>query len=164
MSSAAANDIITQQVVLESESSTLEIKNVVNIANRESLKALHNNDLTDENCEIAMHIDVPSIKEDNFYSDLNGFQVFFSRDSLPKYKYFSSKMIRRRRNERLPLEGNFYPMAGSVFVEDATKRVSLLAHQPLGVGNLRPGQLEVMLDRRTEFDDWKGLGEVCFEN
>ena len=82
MPSTTTTEIITQQIVLQASAHELEIMNVVNIVSPESLRALHPNadqsqivhDL-DDNCEIAMHLEIQAIKEDNFYSDLNGFQV-----------------------------------------------------------------------------------------
>ena len=70
-------------------------------------------------------------------------------------------MLRRRRHENLPLQANFYPMAGAAFMENTDIRVSLIGRQSLGVGNLGPGKMEVVLDRRTIWDDNKGLSEVC---
>ena len=46
-------------------------------------------------------------------------------------------------------------------MENTDIRVSLIGRQSLGVGNLGPGKMEVVLDRRTIYDDNKGLSEVC---
>lgn len=51
-------------------------------------------------------------------------------------------MIRRRRFEKLPLQAQFYPMAGAAFLEDMSEsvRFSLLGRQALGVASLEPGK------------------------
>ena len=87
MPANTTTEIITQQLVLQTNAHELEIKNVVNIVSLESLRALHANANQsqnvfhfNDNCEIAMHLEAQSIKEDNFFSDLNGFQVLLLLD------------------------------------------------------------------------------------
>ena len=62
--------------------------------------------------------------DNSFYTDVNGFQL-----------------IRRRTYSKLPLQGNFYPMATMAMLQDRTKRVTLLSAQPLGVAALKKGFL-----------------------
>ena len=57
-----------------------------------------------------------------FYTDLNGLQL-----------------VRRRTVDKLPIQGNFYPMATSAVLQDGSTRLSLLSQQPLGVAALEQG-------------------------
>uniref|UniRef100_A0A914BV68 Alpha-mannosidase n=2 Tax=Acrobeloides nanus TaxID=290746 RepID=A0A914BV68_9BILA len=120
-------------VNLDVNAQSLYITNLVNIT-------------TQANFEVAMRLKT-SIKEDNFFSDLNAFQ-----------------MIRRKRFAKLPLQAQYYPMPGSAFIEDSNKRLSLLGRQALGVASLEPGWIEVMLDRRLNQDDDRGLAQGVLDN
>ena len=111
-----------------------------------------------------------------FYTDLNGWQL-----------------VRRKTVSKLPIQGNFYPMPTMAVLQNETHRLSLLAAQPLGVASLEHGTaqqdhtphshlahlppslltrsrtlstgwLEVMLDRRLNQDDQRGLGQGVKDN
>ncbi|VDN35434.1 unnamed protein product [Gongylonema pulchrum] len=97
-----------------------------------------------KNFEMAMRLQTTIESGDEFFTDLNAFQ-----------------MIKRRRFEKLPLQAHFYPMSASAFIEDKSLRMTLLTAQPLGVASLTSGHLEVMLDRRLNQDDGRGLFSVC---
>lgn len=45
------------------------------------------------------------------------------------------------------------------FMQDEKRRFTLLTTHAQGAASYEPGQLEVMLDRRTLYDDYRGLGE-----
>lgn len=77
-----------------------------------------------------------------FYSDSSGYQYQF-----------------RSKVGALGPEGNYYPITSGAFIQDAKVRVSLLTNHAAGAASLEPGQLEVMLDRRTLYDDYRGMGE-----
>lgn len=53
-------------------------------------------------------------------------------------------MTRRKHYNKLPIQGNFYPMSSAMYIEDDTTRVSLLSVQPLGASSLDSGQMEVI--------------------
>ena len=55
-------------------------------------------------------------------------------------------------------------MPSAAFIEDDTKRVSLLGRQALGVASLEPGWLEVILERRLSNDDDRGLQQGVLDN
>ena len=63
---------------------------------------------------------------ENFYTDLNGFQVpnffKFSQKKLNKQTTSVLQMIRRKRYSKLPLQANFYPLPSLGYVQDAQSR------------------------------------------
>ncbi|EDV93410.1 alpha-mannosidase 2 [Drosophila grimshawi] len=77
-----------------------------------------------------------------FYSDQNGFQ-FQQRIKVPA----------------IGIEGNYFPITSAAFLQDARLRLTLLTTHAQGAASYEPGQLEVMLDRRTLYDDYRGMGE-----
>lgn len=86
--------------------------------------------------------------ERTFFSDLNGFQ-----------------MVRRETYDKIPLQGNYYPMPSLAFLQDSSgSRFSIHSRQSLGVAGLKNGWLEVMLDRRLTRDDERGLGQGVMDN
>uniref|UniRef100_A0A0N5ARF2 Alpha-mannosidase n=1 Tax=Syphacia muris TaxID=451379 RepID=A0A0N5ARF2_9BILA len=99
------------------------------------------------NFEVAMHLNSDIQNGEYFATDLNGFQ-----------------MIKRRRFAKLPLQAQFYPMPGAAFIQDDKNRLSLLGAQANGVASLKPGSLEVMLDRRLLQDDGRGLFSGVTDN
>uniref|UniRef100_A0A1A8RM34 Alpha-mannosidase n=3 Tax=Nothobranchius rachovii TaxID=451742 RepID=A0A1A8RM34_9TELE len=113
---------------------SLEISNTVDIR-------------SEVNRELVMRLVSDVASSNRFYSDLNGFQ-----------------MQQRRTLEKLPLQANFYPMSSSSFLQDSTSRLSLLSAQSQGVASLRSGELEVVLDRRLQQDDNRGLGQGVTDN
>ncbi|XP_057972357.1 alpha-mannosidase 2 [Malania oleifera] len=83
-----------------------------------------------------------------FYSDLNGFQ-----------------MSRRETYDKIPLQGNYYPMPSMAFMQGPKgHRFSVHSRQSLGVASLKNGWLEIMLDRRLVSDDGRGLGQGVMDN
>ncbi|EDW14126.2 uncharacterized protein Dmoj_GI23509 [Drosophila mojavensis] len=77
-----------------------------------------------------------------FYTDQNGFQ-FHQRIKVPA----------------IGIEGNYFPITSAAFMQDARLRLTLLTTHAQGAASYEPGQLEVMLDRRTLYDDYRGMGE-----
>ncbi|KZV32934.1 alpha-mannosidase 2x-like [Dorcoceras hygrometricum] len=83
-----------------------------------------------------------------FYSDLNGFQ-----------------MSRRETYDKIPLQGNYYPMPSLAFMLGSNgERFSVHTRQSMGVASLENGWLEIMLDRRLVRDDDRGLGQGVMDN
>lgn len=77
-----------------------------------------------------------------FYSDQNGFQ-FHKRVKIPA----------------IGIEGNYFPITSAAFIQDEKLRLTLLTTHAQGAASYEPGQIEVMLDRRTLYDDYRGMGE-----
>ncbi|KHJ95388.1 glycosyl hydrolase family 38 protein [Oesophagostomum dentatum] len=76
-----------------------------------------------------------------------------------------TNLIKRKRLlGKLPVQAHFYPMPASAHIEDSSTRVSLLGNQALGVASLESGQIEVILDRRLNQDDGRGLFQGVLDN
>ncbi|XP_046658800.1 alpha-mannosidase 2 isoform X2 [Homalodisca vitripennis] len=113
----------------------LEIHNLVDITSLNT------------NYELAMRLSSNINNNNVFYTDLNGMQI-----------------IKRKKYSKLPLQGNFYPMPTTMYIEDDDTRLTLLSAQPLGAASLREGQIEVMQDRRLLQDDNRGLDQGVMDN
>uniref|UniRef100_A0A4W5PF09 Alpha-mannosidase n=1 Tax=Hucho hucho TaxID=62062 RepID=A0A4W5PF09_9TELE len=99
------------------------------------------------NREITMRLTSDVDSKDRFFTDLNGFQI------QP-----------RRTMAKLPLQANFYPMTSMAYLQDPGTRLTLLTAQSLGSASLKSGQLEVIMDRRLNQDDNRGMGQGVLDN
>lgn len=77
-----------------------------------------------------------------FHSDQNSFQY-----------------QRRVKVPSIGVEGNYFPITSAAFIQDERMRLTLMTTHAQGAASLEPGQLEVMVDRRTLYDDYRGMGE-----
>ncbi|XP_043920205.1 alpha-mannosidase 2 [Protopterus annectens] len=126
---------------------TLRLYNVPGLE-MQSLEIVNIVDITKEyNHELAMRITSNVKSQNRFFTDLNGFQI------QP-----------RRTLAKLPLQANFYPLTTMAYIQDANLRLTLHSAQSLGVSSLKPGQLEVIMDRRLMQDDNRGLGQGLQDN
>lgn len=57
-------------------------------------------------------------------------------------------MIRRQRFPKIPLQGNYYPLASAGYIEDKRLRLTILTATPLGATSMDSGQFEVSLKRK----------------
>jgi alpha-mannosidase len=62
------------------------------------------------------------------------------------------------------ISGNYFPITSMAYIQDSSRRLSLLVHHAQGAASWQPGWLEVMLDRRTLYDDSRGMGEGIVDN
>ncbi|XP_075234989.1 alpha-mannosidase 2-like, partial [Lycorma delicatula] len=82
-----------------------------------------------------------------FYTDSNGYQ-----------------MIKRVVVPTLGIESNYYPITTSIYIEDRKQRFTVLTKQSHGATSNCKGSIEIMLDRRMQDDDNKGMGEGVLDN
>ncbi|KAL3846905.1 hypothetical protein ACJMK2_017854 [Sinanodonta woodiana] len=101
--------------------------------------------LNDQEIIVRFESDVQN--GDLFYTDSNGFQ-----------------MMGRRTRPSNPIETNYYPLTSMAILEDENKRLILHSAQPHGVASLKPGWLEIMLDRQMSHDDRRGLGQGVYDS
>ena len=99
------------------------------------------------NQELIMRINSGIQSGDLFFTDLNGFQI-----------------VKRKRYTKLPLQANYYPIPSMSYIQDDTSRLTLISRTPLGGSSLKPGQLEIMMDRRLMQDDNRGLFQGVTDN
>jgi len=60
-------------------------------------------------------------------------------------------MIQRKRFDKIPLQGNYYPLPTAGYIEDPNMRLTILSGQPLGASSLASGEFEVSLNNATKF-------------
>ncbi|XP_045510429.1 alpha-mannosidase 2 [Colias croceus] len=82
-----------------------------------------------------------------FYTDQNGFQY-----------------QRRVKVDKLGIEANYYPITTMAWIQDDETRMTLITNHAQGAAAFEPGRLEVMMDRRTLYDDFRGIGEGVVDN
>lgn len=132
-------------VVSELQVVTTEVVHIIRISrtaglDSQSVEIENRADITrKKNYELAMHIST-GIKNENFVTDLNGFQ-----------------MIRRRKFTKLPLQANYYPFGTAAFIEDADYRLTVTTRQPLGVANLQTGQCFSVFETVLELEQAKTM-------
>lgn len=118
--------------------SQTHLDNGIHIVNHVNIEERHSN------AEMYMRIKT-SIKNGNdpeFFTDLNGFQ-----------------WMRRKKTPKLKIEGNYYPITSSVFIQDENLRATLITNHAQGASSANEGEIEVMLDKRTPVDDSRGMEE-----
>uniref|UniRef100_A0A8C6UIE9 mannosyl-oligosaccharide 1,3-1,6-alpha-mannosidase n=1 Tax=Neogobius melanostomus TaxID=47308 RepID=A0A8C6UIE9_9GOBI len=119
------------------EGRSLQIQNTVDIR-------------SEFNRELVMRLVTDVANGNHFSTDINGFQ-----------------MLQRRTLSKIPLQANFYPMTTAAFIQDQDRpgtRLTLLSAQSQAVAALKPGFLELVLDRRLQQDDNRGLGQGVTDN
>lgn len=78
---------------------------------------------------------------------------------IDAYIYIIYYFHRRIKVPAIGIEGNYFPITSAAFLQDTRQRLTLLTTHAQGAASYEPGQLEVMLDRRTLYDDYRGMGE-----
>ena len=60
--------------------------------------------------------------------------------------------------------GNLFPVTEGAYLQDSTHRLTLLVDHATGAASPRPGTLEVIVDKRTAYDDGRGMGEGVLDS
>ncbi|XP_033625276.1 alpha-mannosidase 2-like isoform X1 [Asterias rubens] len=115
----------------------------------QSLNILNHVDIRNtRNQELIMRVKSDIQNPDRtFYTDLNGFQL-----------------QQRKTLDKLPIQANYYPMPSMAYLESSSTRMSLLTSHPSGVASLETGWIDVVLDRRLNQDDSRGLQQGVLDN
>lgn len=93
------------------------------------------------------HPDYEGSMQPAWWSDQSGW-TFEKRVKIPKIRY----------------EGNTYPVNNMAYLQDNQWRISLLVDRSHGCTSMELGRLECMIERRTIFDDSRGMGEGVTDN
>lgn len=119
------------------------LDNAIFIENHLSVEKRHSN------AEIFMRIktSIDNGNDPEFHTDLNGFQ-----------------WLKRKRVARVGVEGNFYPITSTIFIQDKNLRATLVTNHAQGATSSNTGEMEVMLDKRTPIDDKRGMEEGVNDN
>ncbi|XP_019182706.1 PREDICTED: alpha-mannosidase-like [Ipomoea nil] len=89
-----------------------------------------------------------------FYTDSNG------RDFLKRVRDYRSDWPLQV-NE--PVAGNYYPINLGIYTVDNKSEFSVLVDRATGGGSIQDGEIELMLHRRTIYDDSRGVEEPLDE-
>ncbi|XP_046352433.2 lysosomal alpha-mannosidase-like [Haliotis rufescens] len=91
-----------------------------------------------------------------FYTDSNG------RETLKRKRDYRETW-KLEVNDRVA--GNYYPVTSKMFIQDTDRdiQVTLLTDRCQGGGSIHDGEMELMVHRRTLFDDGLGVGEPLNE-
>ncbi|RWS01789.1 alpha-mannosidase 2-like protein, partial [Leptotrombidium deliense] len=100
-----------------------------------------------DNRELVMRIYTQINNNYEFFTDLNGLQ-----------------MAHRRYYDKIPLQGNVYPMPTMMYFQNDKTRFNLITAQPLGTTMRHVGIVDVFLDRRLMQDDVRGLNQGITDN
>jgi hypothetical protein len=58
-----------------------------------------------------------------------------------------------------PVAGNYYPVNSMIALNDSTAELVVVTDVSVGGASLRSGELELMVHRRLQADDSRGVGE-----
>jgi len=89
-----------------------------------------------------------------YYTDANGREVLErKRDFRPTWNYTVVETV----------SGNYYPINSRIWIKDANRQLTVLTDRSEGGGSIQDGSMEVMVHRRTLYDDALGVGEPLNE-
>eukprot|EP01080_Neovahlkampfia_damariscottae_P000459 gene459-6870_t len=96
--------------------------------------------------ELILKIKTSIKNKREIYTDNNGLEM-----KLRKFKHDSPE----------PVAGNYYPIVYSAYINDSSSYFTLLTDKTLAGGSIKKeGEIELMLLRRTNYDDGRGVGEI----
>jgi hypothetical protein len=89
-----------------------------------------------------------------FFTDSNGLFM------MKRYKNYSTK-FEFKHDETV--SNNFFPVTTCASIKDEDMKLNLFNDRPQSIGCLRTGEIIVILNRQSKFDDYKGLDEKLYE-
>lgn len=114
------------------------------------IEYIHTFGQIDEGSEVIYRIKSDINNGNKFYADLNGLEDI-ERSNI--YKDISENVA-----------GNYYPSVSRTYIQDNEIRLTLLHDRAHGVSGLGSGNIEVMLQRKSLYDDGYGVGEPLKDN
>ena len=62
-----------------------------------------------------------------------------------------------------PIAGNYYPVNAAIYIEDSKASFAVILDRSQGGTSLKSGSVEIMVQRRTTADDFRGVDEALDE-
>ncbi|CAF3582661.1 unnamed protein product [Rotaria sp. Silwood1] len=104
--------------------------------------------------EIIMRYDTDIQSNGYFYTDANGREVLErKRDYRPSWNYTVYESV----------SGNYYPVPSRIWIKDNQRQMTILTDRSEGGSSMHDGSVELMVHRRTLYDDSQGVGEPMNE-
>ena len=89
------------------------------------------------------------------YTDSQGINMLQRiKDTHPKYNYTVTEEV----------SSNFYPITSMVSMCDSDKKVTIYSDRAQSAGVINKGEIQLILQRYSTVDDWKGVAEGLYEN
>ncbi|KAG8660242.1 alpha-mannosidase-like isoform X2 [Manihot esculenta] len=105
--------------------------------------------------EVITQMTANMVTDKVYYTDSNG------RDFLKRIRDYRADW---NLSVNQPQAGNYYPLNLGIYIEDKKSELSVLVDRATGGASIKDGQIELMLHRRTIFDDLRGVGEALDES
>ncbi|KAK9990150.1 hypothetical protein SO802_025135 [Lithocarpus litseifolius] len=105
--------------------------------------------------EVIMRMTTNMVTNKVFYTDSNG------RDFLERIRDYRADWPL---SVNQPVAGNYYPLNLGIYTRDNKSELSVLVDRATGGASIEDGEIELMLHRRTIYDDSRGVGEALDES
>eukprot|EP01016_Furgasonia_blochmanni_P032995 TRINITY_DN3415_c0_g1_i6.p1 TRINITY_DN3415_c0_g1~~TRINITY_DN3415_c0_g1_i6.p1 ORF type:complete len:779 (+),score=127.44 TRINITY_DN3415_c0_g1_i6:782-3118(+) len=107
--------------------------------------------------EIVLRLTTLIENEGIFYTDSNGMEMQMRViNNRPSWKWNLTETV----------AGNYYPVQSAIQIRDKSNRgmLTVVPDRAQGGTSLNPGQVELMIQRKLEVDDGRGVGEALKED
>jgi hypothetical protein len=94
--------------------------------------------------ELVLRINTTIQNHREFYTDANGLEM--------QHRLY-------REDTPQPVAGNYYPIVYSIYLNDTKNYLTIISDRTIAGASLRNGELELLIHRRTSFDDARGVDE-----
>ncbi|CAF1037159.1 unnamed protein product, partial [Didymodactylos carnosus] len=138
------NDWVSQQISIHDAQSVVEVEWTVGpIDIKDSVGK-----------EIIVRYDTDIKSDKKYYTDANGREILERvRDFRPTWNYTIAE----------PVSGNYYPINSRIYIKEAGRQLTVLTDRSEGGGSINDGSIEILVHRRTLYDDSLGVGEPLNE-
>ena len=141
-------------IIIQNSNLNIYIESIFDPLPRKSEKAYNYLLVLDSNIDnINKKYSKPEI-----YTDSQGINMMQRiKDTRPNYKYELTEKI----------SSNFYPITSVVSLhetEHEANKISIYSDRAQSVGVIDKGQIQIICQRFSTVDDWKGVGEPLYEN
>ncbi|UJR22329.1 hypothetical protein I4U23_025391 [Adineta vaga] len=104
--------------------------------------------------EIILRYDTDIQNGGKFYTDSNGREVLErTRDYRPTWNYTKVETV----------SGNYYPINSRIWIKEVNRQLTVLTDRSEGGSSIHDGSIEIMVHRRTLYDDALGVDEPLNE-